>query len=141
MMKISPACAGALLFALLSTFAANLAAERDAAALTPKCDTPTRVGDRGCYLALAAPPDCYVWNPRPQTDETATWSGRCKNHAPDGAGVVTWRWPGGSATDEGAYVAGKRHGPWVLRHGNGTVSEGEYRDGDMHGVWQLRKVE
>lgn len=34
---------------------------------------------------------CKVWNPRPQPNETVTWSGSCINGFVEGYGVITWK--------------------------------------------------
>jgi len=37
---------------------------------------------------------------------------------------------------QGSFKDGKKHGPWVLYHGNGQLShKGTYKDGEMDGPW------
>ena len=59
-------------------------------------------------------PNCQVWNPNPNIDETATWSGACLNGKAHGKGSETWRW--------------REDGKFVLR-----LIEGEMRYGRFLG--------
>ena len=70
-------------------------------------------------------PNCLVWNPTPQLEETATWSGDCLNGKAHGLGNTTWRW--------------KKSGKWVVRHIDGYMNNGrllgEVTITDDAGVW------
>lgn len=59
-------------------------------------------------------PSCEVWNPQPQSEETALWSGACLNGKAHGKGVTTWR--------------NKKDGKFVLR-----LIEGERKNGRVIG--------
>ena len=119
-----------------------------------------------CWMALANHPECYVWNPNLQKDETATWTGKCSGNVAQGEGTLTfavtdgdslktletgtgyfqkghfhdqwvWRSPYG-VVNEGPYMYGKRHGQWVTRYRDGGSQIGPYVDGKRHGHWVYR---
>ena len=46
-------------------------------------------------------PNCKIWNPSPQPEETVIWSGECLNGKAHGKGSEVWRY--------------KENGKWVLR--------------------------
>ena len=125
----------------------------------PEC-SPQPEGS-GCWMEMASHPGCYVWNPNPQPDETATWTGECSAGFAQGPGTLTWNHPEGSQeheasrrfgqphgpsvvrdsegwADEGSHRFGKRHGAWVERTAAGAVLEGPYVDGEENGHWILR---
>ena len=129
---------------------------RDAPECKPEPD------DSGCWMELADQPGCYVWNPNPQPDETATWTGKCSAGFAQGFGVLTWTTddeaehegsrrygqPHGQSVirgssgwlDEGPFRFGKQHGAWVERTSDGAVLEGPYVDGEENGHWILRSA-
>ena len=47
----------------------------------------------------------------------------------------------GARAQGGEYVAGKRHGHWVLRYASGTVAEGPVVDGKKQGRWTIREAD
>ena len=102
----------------------------------PEC-TPEPEGSE-CWMELASHPGCYVRNPNPQPDETATWTGECSAGFAQGPGTVTWNHPGGSPEHEASRRFGQPHGPSVIRDSEGWVDEGPYRFGKRHGQWVLR---
>ncbi len=76
---------------------------------------------------------CLMHNPRPQPDETATWSGACVDDRVSGEGRAVWRHGGGTETYEGRMEAGKRHGQGTFVSAQGDRYEGAWRDGTMDG--------
>ncbi len=105
-----------------------------------------------CWMALADRPECYVWNPYLQEDETVTWSGRCSGNVAQGEGTITWENWGTSqynpntkeyepiksaSTSTGVLQKGIMHGKWVERDERRTA-EGPYVDGKRHGHWATR---
>ena len=125
----------------------------------PEC-TPEPDGSE-CWMELASHPRCYVWNPNPQPDETAAWSGECSAGFVQGPGILTWTNPEGSqeqdgnrrfgqphdksvirdsdgGVHEGPYVFGKRTGRWIEKTADGAVLEGPYVNGEENGHWILK---
>jgi hypothetical protein len=77
---------------------------------------------------------CFVWNPKPQADETVSWSGSCANGRASGSGTKAWTKngiPGSRYT--GAMRDGKEDGQGTLVYPNGNSYEGEWRDGKPNG--------
>ena len=64
-------------------------------------------------------PNCQVWNPTLKTDETALWSGECRNGKAHGEGVTTWKW--------------REDGEFVTR-----LVEGERKDGRQVGKVKIK---
>ena len=91
-----------------------------------------------CWMELTSHPGCYVWNPNPQPDETATWTGECSAGFAQGAGTLTWNHPGGSQEHEASRRFGQPHGKSVIRYHEGGASEGPSRFGKRHGHWVVR---
>ncbi len=93
-----------------------------------------------CWMAVANHPECYVWNPSLQPDETVTWTGECAGGLAQGTGTLNWVSNSDRSTSEstGFLQEGQRHGDWVLRFADGTVEEGPYVEGKMHGDWVER---
>ena len=93
-----------------------------------------------CWMELADPPQCSVWNPDLlQPDVTTTWTGACSGGLAQGEGTLTWVWDSGKETSEstGRLQVGQMHGPWVERFASGTA-EGPYVNGRQHGRWVMR---
>ena len=105
----------------------------------PVC-TPEPEGSE-CWMELAGHPGCYVWNPNPQPDETATWTGECSAGFAQGAGTLTWNHPGGSQEHEASRRFGQPHGPSVVRDSEGWADEGPHRFGKRHGAWIERTAD
>jgi len=80
---------------------------------------------------------CRVWNPNPTAQESATWSGSCKDGLAEGTGVVQW-FRGGLPfeRDEGRWQAGRQVGVGLQIWPTGRY-EGEVRDGMPHGHGRL----
>jgi hypothetical protein len=98
---------------------------------------------------------CKVWNPHPQPNETATWSGPCVNGYAHGKGTVQWsrsdkpqeidegEWREGRQIGRGSqdWFAGRYDGDLLdsMPHGHGVLSlrtdryEGEFHDGKPNG--------
>ena len=93
-----------------------------------------------CWMEVTGHPDCHVWNPNLQPDETVTWTGGCAGGRAQGEGTLKWVWDGGKKTSEstGSLTEGKGHGQWVVRQANGVVAEGPYVEGKQHGQWVVR---
>lgn len=108
---------------------------RDAPACSPE---PT---ESACWMELVSHPACYVWNPNPQPEETATWTGECSAGLAVGPGALTWTTPEGSQDYEGAFRFGRFHGESVVRDSEGWVDEGPYRFGKRHGAWIEKTAE
>ena len=85
------------------------------------------------WMALANHPECYVWNPNLQPDETVTWTAECSGGLAQGTGTLTWVLGSGKRANKGLLQDGKMHGHWVESSANGTVREGSYVDGKRHG--------
>ena len=82
---------------------------------------------------------CQVWDPNPQVDESAAWSGSCAGGRAEGPGSVQWL-KGGRAieTDKGAWRNGRQVGKGVQTWSTGRY-EGELANGEPngHGVLSL----
>jgi len=77
---------------------------------------------------------CRIWNPNPQEDETASWSGACRNGVGEGYGVILWFHDNQqTARYEGELRGGIQNGSGILIRGDYRYS-GEFRDGKAHGV-------
>jgi hypothetical protein len=75
---------------------------------------------------------CKIWNPEPQSNESATWSGSCKDGLASGKGILHWTEdgkPGGEF--DGEYANGKRNGFAVLTTPDGRRLEGEWADDEL----------
>lgn len=88
-----------------------------------------------CWMELTGHPGCYVWNPEPQPDETAVWTGDCSAGFAQGPGTLTWAYPDGEQEHEGNQRYGHPHGESVIRDGAGWMDEGPFRFGKRHGQW------
>lgn len=82
--------------------------------------------------------DCMVWNPEPQAQETASWSGGCVNGKANGTGTLAWRYVVAGETKtgtsfEGELLDGKENGRGIATHTDGDRYEGEFRDSETHG--------
>ena len=108
----------------------------------PECTGTPSDTPRGCWLQAEGRSDCWVWNPRPQQDETVSWDGRCKNGQRAGKGTTFWRyWKDGWerwSSEKGRYVEGKSHGHFVQQESDGSIWEGRYENGKYHGLWVQR---
>ena len=77
---------------------------------------------------------CKVWNARPQTGETVTWSGACKNGYAEGPGFVQWLQDGKlESRIESIYIQGKLNGKATYISANGVRTEGDFIDGVLSG--------
>lgn len=87
--------------------------------------------------------DCHMWNKYPPANDTATWSGSCKERKADGYGIHVWRWKENGKWLEDKYTgtmrANSRHGRGTVVWANGDRYEGEWKDDKIHGrgvqVW------
>ncbi len=118
-----------------------------ASAMAAEDDTPTLADQNGCK----------IYNPNPQENESARWSGACKDGFADGNGVLEWyiggkleeRYEGslkrGWAEGTGTYTSrsGMRYkGEWkhsmqdgkgISHNPDGSTYDGEWRAGKPHG--------
>ena len=118
--------------------------ETIAGAPSPVCSDLDRQ-DTSCWAAVAGQEECYLWNrlvDRPQSHpgppDSVAWTGGCLDGKASGSGTETMRWDDGSITlrGEGSYVDGRRHGRWVLPHGDGVLG-GTFVNGEKHGHWVM----
>ena len=84
--------------------------------------------------------NCHVWNPIPQLNETASWSGNCANGRVNGNGSVVWSWDSNSGNRysriiEGEFRNGIRLGQVKITYENRDVYVGtlDLITGEMHG--------
>ena len=107
-----------------------------------------------CWMALTNHPECYVWNPYFNREETMIWTGACSGGLAEGEGTLIRNYPFYDTTiifeATGHLQNGKKHGQWVEREqqaneGNSQpdplkwlVSEGPYMLGIKHGQWVER---
>ena len=84
-------------------------------------------------------PNCDIWNPRSQPNETARWSGDCLNGKAHGYGRTTWRFLKNKKmverTIDGEVQNGKRLGLVRIIYENGDVYVGMLHatNGKRHG--------
>ena len=117
--------------------------------ITPDKTCAGKAVGSSCWMALADRPECYVWIPNLEKDETVTWSGGCAGKLARGEGTLTWtvadRDPVEiTKTSSGRLRNGKPHGLWVFR-GKGTfgrdlVTEGAFVNGKEQGTWITSEV-
>ena len=95
-------------------------------------------------------PDCQVWDPNPQRNETATWTGDCAAGKAEGQGMLTWRYtdPAGNPlveTYSGGLASGKFNGQATTISADGDRYDGMFRDGQKNGhgvsVWSDARYE
>ena len=85
---------------------------------------------------------CALWNPRPQRDESVTWSGVCLNGLATGPGVAQWYESGQIGNRlEGEYRNGRQSGEVTVTYPNGAKYKGTLneedgnRDGEGTFIW------
>lgn len=92
----------------------------------------TVLADGGTWRSLANRPDCQVWSGNPISNESADWSGACKNGKADGSGELTWRFSkSGTETTErfvGNMVDGRASGAGVYFFASGAKYDGTWRN-------------
>ena len=105
---------------------------------TNQCDG--RPKGTACWMKLADPTGCYVWNPNLQLGEKVTWEGKCIESLANGPGTLKWVWAAGEKTvkTQGRLQTGRRQGHWIEYFEDGYVAEGSYKTGKRHGEWVLR---
>jgi hypothetical protein len=83
---------------------------------------------------------CKVYNPRPQKNETITWTGECSDGYASGAGTLTW-FKSGKQNQQyvGHMKRGMPNGIGKYAYSSGTVYEGFYVNGRLDGVGQVTK--
>jgi hypothetical protein len=85
---------------------------------------------------------CQIWNPSPQLEESATWSGSCVQGRAEGKGVVQWlKGAVPYETDEGEWHSGRQAGNGTQSWTNGRY-EGELAEGEPNGrgVLSIQKL-
>jgi hypothetical protein len=115
--------------------------------------------DQGRWMTPTNNPDCKIWNPHPQPNETVTWSGQCVDGKQHGKGVNEWRENGQiTQTSEGKFVNGlevglhtlstddyqyvgelkngvyEGEGTYISTNGNGFKYAGGWKNGTQHGL-------
>lgn len=97
---------------------------------------PTLITTSLVHANWIADPDtlCKIHNPNPQPNETATWSGDCKDGKADGNGTLQF-FKNNQKTDTyvGTMAQGKASGQGVANFSNGDKYDGDWQDGKMHG--------
>ena len=83
-------------------------------------------------------PNCKVWNPQPQNEETAFWSGECSDGKAHGKGGLTWRYKKNGKVVlrliEGDMTNGRRLGEVKITYENGAIYIGKLnKNGNLHG--------
>ncbi len=116
-----------------------LAATAVAASIVIVAAAPARAG----AWVVDAKSGCQVWNPNPQLEETAAWSGSCANGRAEGHGTVQWlKNDTPSETDEGKWRDGRQTGKgtqsWATGRYEGELSEGEPNGQGVLTVQKLR---
>ena len=104
-----------------------------------------------CWMALTDQPECYVWNPDLQKDETVTWSGACSDGFAEGEGTLLRNysynpyddyWREGREEAMGYLRNGYRQGLWTDHistwTGGVTEQKGPYLNSKRHGLWVER---
>lgn len=82
---------------------------------------------------------CRIWNPQPQDNESARWSGQCVDGHAEGAGELRWFVDSQlQATDTISMRRGKQHGKVVSRRADGDVLEFTYENGLAQGPASAR---
>ena len=78
--------------------------------------------------------NCQVYNNNPRHNETATWSGECKDGYVHGQGTLQW-YKNGKPNESyvGSYSQGKRHGKGIYTGEDGDKYDGEWKDNKLHG--------
>lgn len=85
--------------------------------------------------------NCKAHNPNPQPNETATWSGECKDGYVHGQGTLQWYKNGKpNGTYVGGYSEGRMHGKGVYAWKDGSKYDGEWKDDKRHGLGKLTLV-
>ena len=96
---------------------------------------------KGQWFAIKNQPNCSVWNPAPQLEETITWSGDCLDGKAHGKGTLTYRYKEKSkwveGVYEGEYANGKAHGQGTFTHPTGAKYVGGWKDDKQHGQGTL----
>lgn len=82
--------------------------------------------------------NCQAYNPNPKPNETATWSGRCKDGYADGYGTLQWYLDNKpNDTYVGYYSQGRKHGKSIYTWADGAVYKAEWKDDEKHGLGKL----
>ena len=83
-------------------------------------------------------PNCEIWNPQPQDNESAFWSGECLDGKAHGKGALTWKFKKNGKfimrLVEGEMKNGRREGKIKITYENGDIYIGELNEnGNRHG--------
>lgn len=85
--------------------------------------------------AFVGAADCRIDNAGRKPDETAVWSGACKDGYADGVGYLQWSSDGKpGARYEGPLVRGRPDGAGAYQAANGTIFEGRFQQGLRQGT-------
>ena len=97
----------------------------------PRCAAGQPAGT-SCWMEISGRSGCYVWNPVPQPNETATWTGECSGGLVQGTGTLRWVISDGDEqVVTGRLQDGKLIGDAVVRDRDGTVWEGRFENSQL----------
>ena len=121
----------------------DAATERSTARFEPEETCAGKEVGASCWMEAANQPECYLWNPNLEKEETVTWSGECSGGRASGTGERTWSYTDflgklASSSGTGELRDGKENGHWTTRLASGLVGEGPWVDGKPHGYHVLR---
>ena len=103
--------------------------------------SPSANAEQGKYVEVENQPDCFIWIPNSQPDETVWWSGGCYEGKAEGRGKVTIiRKDGNAISSEGGHVKGDRNGRWIIHDEAGSILEGFFSNNERVGPWVERYI-
>lgn len=95
------------------------------------------VAQAGQWQQVANKTNCVVWNPAPEPNEKATWSGACANGRAQGKGTQIMLSLKNGQWEESKFIGtmkdGKQHGRGFLEWADGGTYDGELNNGNLHG--------
>ena len=104
-------------------------------ALTGFLVSPANAQSGAKYSTAENRPQCKIWNPNPQPNETVYWTGRCQGGYAEGKGIVTW----GNVVNGRAQISvsdvtlkrGQQTGYGEYFSRNGQSTQREYKNGKV----------
>ena len=105
------------------------------AGLTTILAAPANGQSTSKYSTVENRPECKIWNPNPQPNETVYWTGKCVNGYGEGKGIVSW----GNVVNGRAQISvsdvtlkrGKQEGHGNYYSRNGSATKRQYIDGKV----------
>ncbi|USG63187.1 hypothetical protein NBZ79_09385 [Sneathiella marina] len=92
----------------------------------------------GKWEPLENIPDCRVWNEAPEPNDSATWSGVCRDGYAEGEGELVWYVPKEVAHEKHIYVGsmrrGKLDGRGIYTWPDGSRYDGMWKNDNWHGM-------